>query len=355
MRFSVNSIRLGTWTFSLLFADRLSGLERVALEIHASFTKLLNSEDLFVGILPKGIRIPAERPFFEEIRNDKLLQSNYAQLSDINVLWLSSLNPQGFFEILEERKRGLKVVSFIPDLFPLKYPEYFQKDFLNSFKIWLLFTLKISDVLVFISNEQLNDFKMRKFNFEGRIELIELGASIAGPVFPSRTRNSFALLAVSTIEPRKGFQDVLDAFDILNALGYPVTLDIVGRYGWNQEDLKERILNHRELGKTLIWHSDCSDQKLTEIYRRTSISIMASYNEGWGLALEEGLRHGHKIIARDIPIFRQRENTNVFFFNEENPLVEQIAKALEEPFRPLISRRTMQNFTEELLKVIRDL
>jgi glycosyltransferase involved in cell wall biosynthesis len=351
----MNNIRLGSWIYSLATADRMSGIERTALEVHTCFIKLLNSEDLFVGVLPKGLKISDQYPIVDEIRHHKLLQSNYASLRDIDVLWLNSLNPQGFFEILEERNRGLKVVSLIHDLFPLKYPGYFHKDFLNSFKVWLMITLKISDVLIFTSDIQLNDFRMHNFKFEGRVEVIGLGASIAGPIFPTRTRSSLALLAVSTIEPRKGYQEILDAFDILSALGYPVTLDIVGKYGWKQDDLKARILNHGELGRTLFWHAECSDQKLTEIYRRTSISIMASYDEGWGLALEEGLRHGHKIIARDIPVFRQRENTNVFFFNEENPLVEQIAKVLEEPFRPLVSRRTMNDFTAQVLEIMREL
>jgi hypothetical protein len=82
---------------------------------------------------------------------------------------------------------------------------------------------------------------------------------------------------------------------------------------------------------------------------------MASYDEGWGLALEEGLRHGHKVVARDIPIFRKRENTNVFFFNREKPLVEQIINKLDEPFKPLVSRRTMHDFTAQVLEVMKGL
>ena len=351
----MSKIRLGSWIYSLVLADRLSGLERTTLEVHTCFTKLLNSDDFFAGVLPDGLEIPAQYPIFEEIRNDKLLQSTYAKLSDIDVLWLNGLNPQGFSQIMDERKRGLKVVSLVADLFPLKYPEYFISEFLNSFKVWILMTLKISDVLVFTSEFQLQFFKMLNFKFEGRVEVIGLGASVAGPVFPCRTRNSHALIAVSTIEPRKGYQEILDAFDVLIAFGYPITLDIVGKYGWNSPKLKERILNHSEFGKTLFWHTKCSDQELTEIYRRTSISIMASYDEGWGLALEEGLRHGHKVIARDIPIFRTRENTNVFFFNREKPLVEQIIKNLEEPFKPLVSWRTMHDFTAQVLQIMREL
>jgi len=351
----VNNIKIGSWVYSLLTADRLSGIERTALEIHACFIRLLRSESLLLGVLPTGAKIPDKFPIYEEIREDKILQSKHGQLGEIDVLWLNSLNPTGFLEILEERKRGLKVVSLVHDLLPLKYPEWFDKESIKYFKLWLMMVLKISDVLIFTSNIQLDEFKMRNFNFKGRVEVIGLGASIKGPVLPSRTRGSLALLAVSTIEPRKGYQDILEAYDILNALGYPVTLDIVGRYGWEQEELMGRILNHPELGRSLTWHNDCSDLQLTEIYRRTSITIMASFDEGWGLSLEEGLRHGHKIVARDIPIFRQRENTNIFLFNEVNPLIEQILKASKEPFKPLASRRTMQNFTEQLLEIIGDL
>ena len=71
----MSKIRLGSWIYSLALADRLSGLERTTLEVHTCFTKLLNSDDFFAGVLPDCVEIPAQYPIFEEIRNDKLLQS----------------------------------------------------------------------------------------------------------------------------------------------------------------------------------------------------------------------------------------------------------------------------------------
>ena len=193
----------------------------------------------------------------------------------------------------------------------------------------------------------------KPINVLGGKTVIGLGASISGPIFPSRVRDPFGMVAVSTIEPRKCYEDILDTFDILRAFGYPITLDIVGRHGWGQEAIANRIRSHEEFGKSLVWHSNCDDKELTEIYKRTSISIVASKNEGWGLSIEEGIRHGHKVIARDIEIFRSRNNPNIYFFdNNSQPMADTIIHAVEKEFIGMHNQRTMMDFSKELLNLM---
>lgn len=351
------AIKIGSWLISLVYADRVSGLERVTLEVHKSLAKLRNNDESLFGVLPNGHKVERGFPKHPELNHDFLIKSKHVEAKDVDVLWLNSINPTGFIDIYEAKKSGLRVVTPIFDLFPLQYPEFFIDDSksLGSFKFWLTWILRISDVLVFTSKSQLELFKTYGFEFHGNIEVIELGASIDGPVFPSVDRDKFALLAVSTIEPRKCYNEILDAFDILCALGFPVTLDIVGRYGWKQENVRARILEHSEFGRSLRWHQNCSDQELEGIYRRTSVSIIASVDEGWGIALEEGLRHGHKLVVRDIPIFKQRKNTNIYYFKSDESLAEKISSVFDKSFKKLENRRTMSNFTEEVLLLMRTL
>jgi glycosyltransferase involved in cell wall biosynthesis len=236
-----------------------------------------------------------------------------------------------------------------------KPTEFLSGQFLRSFKVWITWALRLSDTLIFTSDSQYQYFKTYNFGYRGSVEVLDLGSSIVGPIMPSPQRSRFGLLAVSTIEPRKRYVEILDAFDVLRALGFPVTLDIVGRYGWLQEELRERILAHDNYGECLRWHENCSDAELTDLYRRTSITIMASRDEGWGLALEEGLRHGHKIVARDIPIFRKRENPNVLFFDQSAPLAETIASALFQPWKRMKIQRTMMDFSRDLIQIVKSL
>jgi glycosyltransferase involved in cell wall biosynthesis len=350
------NIKLGIWLPPLILADRLSGIEKVGVELQ----KVISYEEFagkkILGVAQTGFEVPTGFPRFEEIRRSELMKAELKTVWDIDVLWVSGLNPMGFLEILEARKKGLKIVSSIYDIFPLEHPEHFQEEFLNSFKVWLLLTLRISDVLVFTSEDQINYFKSLGMEFSGSIKLIPLGASVEGPIFPSKTRNPYGVLAVSTIEPRKRYSEILDTFDVLISLGYPISLTIVGRYGWGEESVRQRILSHAEFKKRLIWEEHCSDQNLSELYRKNAISVLASTNEGWGFAFDEGLRHGHKIVARDIPIFRARENENTRFFdNREHSLTDQMIGIFETDYIPIHNLRTLFDFGKELISIMEEL
>jgi glycosyltransferase involved in cell wall biosynthesis len=345
--------KVGSWLYHLIHADRLSGLERVGLETHKCLIELMNNNGSFMGVCPKDFSGTSDFPKFPEIAKDNLITSYIKTAQDVDCLWLNSLNPHGYLEIVEARKLKTKVVAMVYDLFPIIYPNYFPEVFVYRFKIWLMLTLKASDYLVFTSKEQLSYFNSLNLNYLGGKTVIGLGASISGPIFPSRVRDPFGMVAVSTIEPRKCYEDILDTFDILRAFGYPITLDIVGRHGWGQEAIANRIRSHEEFGKSLVWHSNCDDKELTEIYRRTSISIVASKNEGWGLSIEEGIRHGHKVIARDIEIFRSRNNPNIYFFdNNSQPMADTIIHAVEKEFIGMHNQRTMMDFSTELLNLM---
>jgi glycosyltransferase involved in cell wall biosynthesis len=352
MKFSME-FKVGSWLYHLIHADRLSGVERVGLEMHKCFVELMNEKGSFVGVCPKDFSASPNFPKYLEVAKDSLISSKIETVQDVDFLWLNSLNSSGYIEIAKARKHETKVLAMIYDLFPIMYQKEMPKLFVDRFKIWLMLTLNASDYLVFTSEEQLSYFNSLNLNYSGGKTVIGLGASISGPVFPSKIRNPFGLIAVSTIEPRKCYEDILDTFDILRAFGYPITLDIVGRHGWGQEEICNRIRKHEEFGKSLVWHSNCDDSSLLEIYKRTSISIVASKNEGWGLSIEEGIRHGHKVVARDIEIFRSRNNPNIYFFDDRSqPMADTIIQAVETEFIGLTNQRTMMDFSKDLLNLM---
>src|SRR5690606_5090572 len=122
-------------------------------------------------------------------------------------------------------------------------------------------------------------------------------------------------LMVGTIESRKGYDQVLDAFDQLWGEGSVERLVIVGRQGWLVDDLVQRILQHPENGHRLFWLSDVSDEALVKLYERTDALIMASEAEGFGLPLIEAAKHGIPLIARDLPVFREVAGEGALYFD----------------------------------------
>jgi glycosyltransferase involved in cell wall biosynthesis len=122
------------------------------------------------------------------------------------------------------------------------------------------------------------------------------------------------VLSVGTIEPRKGYDDLLDAFECLWGVGREETLVIVGKPGWKTIDLQSRIMRLLRDKSRLVWLQNASDNQLSLLYRNAIGLIAASRAEGYGLPILEAQAFGCPILARDIPVFREREQTGIDYF-----------------------------------------
>ena len=127
-----------------------------------------------------------------------------------------------------------------------------------------------------------------------------------------QSKTSF--LTVGTLEPRKGQQQTLAAFELLWRQQVDVNLVIVGKKGWMVDELAERINNHAELGKSLFWLDGISDEYLEKIYKASGCLVSASEGEGFGLPLIEAAKQGLPILARDLPVFREVAGDHAFYF-----------------------------------------
>ena len=136
-------------------------------------------------------------------------------------------------------------------------------------------------------------------------------------------RHAPTLLMVGTIEPRKGYQQVLQACDRLWAQGRVFNLVIVGSEGWvglpdaQRRDIPEVVRCLREhpySGQRLFWLAGLSDEGLTYVYCHSSALLAASWGEGFGLPLIEAARHGLPLIVRDLPVFREVAGSQAYYF-----------------------------------------
>ena len=130
---------------------------------------------------------------------------------------------------------------------------------------------------------------------------------------------------VGTIEPRKGYDQVFKAFDALWSRKCDVNLVLVGKQGWNVEELFEKINNHPENGIRLFVIETASDEYLNLLYTEAECLIAASEGEGFGLPLIEAARHGIGLIARDIPVFREVAGQNAYYFKGKSADVLAVA------------------------------
>jgi glycosyltransferase involved in cell wall biosynthesis len=135
---------------------------------------------------------------------------------------------------------------------------------------------------------------------EARVTVVPEGLSgpaTAGPL-PEGIEPGF-ILAVGTIEPRKNYSRLLDAYRTLRSrrgappiiigsrVGVP-QLVIAGRPGWAYGDTLQRIRD--EPGVRYLGHVD--EPTLAALYESASVLAYPSLYEGFGLPLLEAMAHG---------------------------------------------------------------
>jgi glycosyltransferase involved in cell wall biosynthesis len=135
-------------------------------------------------------------------------------------------------------------------------------------------------------------------------------------------------LQVSTLEPRKAPEQLLDCFELLWAKGIDINLVLVGKKGWLVDRLASRINDHNAFGDRLFWLQGISDEMLDLVYAASTCCIMASYGEGFGLPIVEAAQKKLPVIARDIPVFREVAGTNAYYFKASTP--SDLASSIEE-------------------------
>lgn len=250
---------------------------------------------------------------------------------------------QGVYEKI--RGDGAKVYFVVYDLLPLQFGKYFASEDVEGFLSWLKVTAEGDGVLC-ISKAVASDYQewFDKYALRGAankgfdISFFHLGADISKsspsyglPVgwedIVSQIRCRPCFLMVGTIEPRKGHDITLSAFEVLWAAGFDLNLVIVGREGWMMSNFYKKLNSHPELNKRLFWLKSISDEFLEKIYDASSCLIAASEGEGFGLPLIEAAQHKLPIIARDISVFREVAGEHAYYFQAAK--AEELASSLQ--------------------------
>lgn len=243
--------------------------------------------------------------------------------------------------LTEARQKGAKVYTVIYDLLPLRMPQHFVEGGKEWFRRWVDKSIEVSDGVLCISRTVADDvqsyikeqklpiganFKIGWFHLGANFEEEAPREPTASPRISDIAKDPVFLM-VGVIEPRKGHELVLDAFELLWAKGVDFTLCFAGRHGWMCENLIQRVRAHAKLNAQLFFFEELQDHELAALYRKSSAVLVASTGEGFGLPIVEAARQGVAVIASDLPVFREVGGSHIEYFRERSP--EAIAEALE--------------------------
>lgn len=205
------------------------------------------------------------------------------------------------------RIAGVPTVATVMDLIPVIHPEWIKQD-LQRLKSWL-FTTSIhqADHIITISEYSKQDIVKHLGIAPERISVTPLGVE---PVYFERIETSQRdavlrkhgikpgfFLFVGTLQPRKNLPRILQAFHQLpSAVRKQHPLIVVGRNGWNNEDLLPQLhaLEQRGEGR---WLSYLPQVEVMALLQSAGALMFPSLYEGFGLPVIEAFAAQCPVIA----------------------------------------------------------
>lgn len=140
------------------------------------------------------------------------------------------------------------------------------------------------DGVVCISEATLREFRAQWPHLAHKAVMIYNGVSAddipSASTSPVRDRS---ILAVGTIEPRKNYPTLLDAFErwVREEGDRAPMLTILGNRGWMSESVEQRLMSLQAAG-TCRWLRNASDEDLADAYSRAGVFTYLSLYEGFG-------------------------------------------------------------------------
>ena len=235
---------------------------------------------------------------------------------------------------------GGAVVPVIHDVTPLTHPDYFPNSSVLPFVQGVARILPVACGVLTVSRAVMAD--VGRYCAEQGYGHLPLDYAYSGADIAQPTQNSIAavrpeinahcqsrpFLMVGTVEPRKGYQTALDAYELYQQAGGRRPLVIVGRLGWKEIDIVARMRAVAASSGSVFFYPDASDAELAALYRDADALIFASHYEGFGLPLVEAMHQGLPIIASDIPVFQEIGRDYPAYFHVGN--AEDLCRALRE-------------------------
>ncbi|MGK2857629.1 MAG: glycosyltransferase family 4 protein [Thermoanaerobaculia bacterium] len=210
-------------------------------------------------------------------------------------------------------------VCTVHDLTWRRYPELLQKETLANLEREMLRELTRSSAVICVSEATRRDL-VELYPVEPR----KAHAILSGPP-PSRPSAELRLelpsryiLFVSTIEPRKNLDVLIEAFERLRDGGWSGDLVIAGKTGWKSEPTLRLMAKSR--WRDGIRRLDYVDRdQLPWLYRKAEAFVLPSRYEGFGFPILEAMAEGTPVIAARNSSLPEVGGDAALYFDADDP------------------------------------
>lgn len=204
-----------------------------------------------------------------------------------------------------------RFLCMVHDLIPIDYPEYARPNGADLHRRRIGTVAALADGV--IANSAATARSMRPWlERSGRAVALhvallgtqELPVGLASPTLPA----SPYFLCIGTIEPRKNHLLLLNLWramaESMPAAAMP-RLVIVGRRGWENEQVIDMLERCPALKPHVEERNGCSDRGLRDLLRGARALLLPSFAEGYGMPVAEALSVGTPVICSDLPALRE--------------------------------------------------
>lgn len=161
--------------------------------------------------------------------------------------------------------------------------------------------IRMSDWVISVSKWTKNDLIVEVPEAKQKTSVIyEAGSLEISPINSTHDFDKKYLLFVGTLEPRKNLPRLLKAYALLShSIKNEYSLIITGGKGWGMDDIG-RIIKRLNIEKYVQVLGYLSDRELASVYQKSSVLLMPSLYEGFGLPLLEAMSVGVPVVTSNI-------------------------------------------------------
>lgn len=208
------------------------------------------------------------------------------------------------------RKRNVKLVFMVHDVIPITHPEFCRPD--EKIK----HHKRIDNILKFASGIIANSkFTLDALSNEAEklgvpkphSTIAHLAPGFTSKPYKRRPIKSPYFVMLSTIEPRKNHNLLFRIWrKLVEEMGKDAPkLVLIGRRGWECENVVDILERSEILRDFLIEKSDCPDRELCTYLSHAQALLFPTLVEGYGMPVIESLMVNTPVIATDLTVFHE--------------------------------------------------
>ena len=208
-------------------------------------------------------------------------------------------------------REGARFLCLVHDLIPIEYPEYARPNGAALHRKRIETVAALADGVIVNSTATGESLKpwLAKAGRQVDMRVALLGTQeISVPPASTEATARPYFVCIGTIEARKNHLLLLNLWRHMAETQAPETIPhliIVGRRGWENEQVVDMLERCTALKGHVEELNGCSDQRMHELLHGARALLLPSFAEGYGMPVAEALSVGTPVLCSDLPALRE--------------------------------------------------